>query len=73
MAGTTGQHFHPHVEKIGEYRIGLRIEGLKVYPGYEERTGEQVAVKLEPLGAARPSLYYGTRILKLLQGGCKFH
>lgn len=69
---THGNHSHAAVDvKIGEYRIGPRIDGLKVYTGYEEKTGEQVAIKLESVDAARPSLYYGTRILKLLQGGCK--
>lgn len=61
--------------KIADYRIGDRLEGLNVYQGYDEKSGEQVVIKLEPLDAERPSLYYGTRVLKLLQdpNGCKLY
>ncbi|KJE97856.1 Ser/Thr kinase [Capsaspora owczarzaki ATCC 30864] len=51
------------VRKIGSGSFG------DIYLGTSITTGEDVAIKLEPLKARHPQLLYETRLYKILQGG----
>jgi len=56
----------------GAYRIGCRIGSGSfgdVYIGVHVQSGEEVAVKLEPLNAVTPQLLYEAKLYKLLAGG----
>lgn len=43
-----------------------------IYSGINNKTKEEVAIKLESLTTKTPQLIYESKILKLLQGGSKF-
>mmetsp|Transcript_27141 Transcript_27141/g.77039 ORF Transcript_27141/g.77039 Transcript_27141/m.77039 type:complete len:336 (+) Transcript_27141:48-1055(+) len=56
----------------GAYRIGCRIGSGSfgdVYIGVHVQSGEEVAVKLEPLNAPTPRLLYEAKLCNLLAGG----
>ena len=44
----------------------------RIYSGTNETTGEEVAIKLEPINTDQPQLIYEYKIYKLLQGGYGF-
>lgn len=57
---------------IGHYHLGECI-GIgsfgEVYRGLDERTGEDVAIKTEPVKARHPQLQYEAKVYKHLNGG----
>ena len=44
----------------------------RIYSGTNKTTGEEVAIKLEPINTEQPQLIYEYKIYKLLQGGLGF-
>jgi hypothetical protein len=40
--------------------------------GTDVHSGEEVAIKLEPLKSKHPQLLYESKIYRVLQGGCKY-
>lgn len=50
--------------KIGSGSFG------EIYHGTNVHTGEEVAIKLEPLKSKHPQLLYESKIYRVLQGGC---
>ena len=57
-----------------EFRVGPKIGSGsfgEIYAGTNVHTGEEVAIKLEPLRSKHPQLLYESKIYKILQGGCK--
>ncbi|KAL8048204.1 hypothetical protein ABFS82_07G048800 [Erythranthe guttata] len=56
----------------GKYKLGRKIGGGsfgELYLGVSIQTGEEVAVKLEPVKTKHPQLYYESKLYMLLQGG----
>ena len=41
-----------------------------IYSGINNKTKEEVAIKIESLSTKTPQLIYESKILKILQGGC---
>ncbi len=59
-----------------KFRIGPKIGSGsfgEIYAGTNVHTGEEVAIKLEPLKSKHPQLLYESKIYRILQGGCKFN
>ena len=57
---------------FGKYRLGRKIGNGSfgdIYLGTTIKTGEEVALKLEPSRTKHPQLLYEAKIYKLLQGG----
>eukprot|EP00771_Trimastix_marina_P000811 gnl/Trimastix_PCT/1841.p1 GENE.gnl/Trimastix_PCT/1841~~gnl/Trimastix_PCT/1841.p1 ORF type:complete len:476 (-),score=102.37 gnl/Trimastix_PCT/1841:188-1615(-) len=61
-----------------EFRIGNKYRLIKrigrgsfgdIYKAFNITTGEEVAVKLEPVRTRQPQLYYETRLYRVLSGG----
>ncbi len=52
-------------DEIGKGSFGA------IYKGKNIKTGDDVAIKFEPLNSATPQLIYESKILKYLQGGSK--
>ena len=44
----------------------------RIYSGTNKTTGEEVAIKLEPIDTDQPQLIYEYKIYKLLEGGYGF-
>jgi len=62
------------MEVAGKFKIGpkLDIESFReYYAGTDMESGEEVTIKLEPIGCINPSLLYKTKIYRILEGGCK--
>lgn len=58
-----------------KFRVGPKIGSGsfgEIYAGTNVHTGEEVAIKLEPLKSKHPQLLYESKIYRILQGGCKF-
>ena len=58
-----------------KFRVGPKIGSGsfgEIYAGTNVHTGEEVAIKLEPLKSKHPQLLYESKIYRVLQGGCKF-
>jgi len=53
------------------YSFSLFSLNLFLYAGVNVQTGEEVAVKLEPLRARHPQLHYESKLYMLLQGGSR--
>ncbi len=51
-------------------KLGCGAFGV-IYSGYNNKTKEEVAIKLESQKTSVPQLLYESKILKLLQGGSK--
>lgn len=57
-----------------KFRVGPKIGSGsfgEIYAGTNVHTGEEVAIKLEPLKSKHPQLLYESKIYRVLQGGCK--
>lgn len=57
-----------------EFRVGRKISSGsfgEIYAGTNVHTGEEVAIKLEPLKTRHPQLLYESKIYRVLQGGCR--
>lgn len=57
-----------------KFRVGPKIGSGsfgEIYGGVNVHTGEEVAIKLEPLKSKHPQLIYESKIYRVLQGGCK--
>jgi serine/threonine protein kinase len=57
-----------------KFRVGPKIGSGsfgEIYAGTNVHTGEEVAIKLEPLKSKHPQLLYESKIYRILQGGCK--
>ncbi|CAH1426821.1 unnamed protein product [Lactuca virosa] len=58
---------------VGEkFKVGRKIgKGAfcEVYAGVNLQSGEEVAIKLEPVTTEHPQLYHESEIYKRLQGG----
>jgi casein kinase 1 len=58
-----------------KFRVGPKVGSGsfgEIYSGTNVHTGEEVAIKLEPLKSKHPQLLYESKIYRVLQGGCKF-
>ena len=58
-----------------KFRVGPKIGSGsfgEIYAGTNVHTGEEVAIKLEPLKSKHPQLLYESKIYRILQGGCKY-
>ena len=58
-----------------KFRVGPKIGSGsfgEIYAGTNVHTGEEVAIKLEPLKSKHPQLLYESKIYRVLHGGCKF-
>ena len=58
-----------------KFRVGPKIGNGsfgEIYGGVNVHTGEEVAIKLEPLKSKHPQLIYESKIYRVLQGGCKY-
>lgn len=56
-----------------KFRVGPKIGSGsfgEIYGGVNVHTGEEVAIKLEPLKTKHPQLIYESKIYRVLQGGC---
>ena len=56
-----------------KFRVGPKIGSGsfgEIYAGTNVHTGEEVAIKLEPLKSKHPQLLYESKIYRVLQGGC---
>jgi serine/threonine protein kinase len=56
-----------------KFRVGPKIGSGsfgEIYGGVNVHTGEEVAIKLEPLKSKHPQLIYESKIYRVLQGGC---
>ncbi|XP_051127181.1 casein kinase 1-like protein 10 [Andrographis paniculata] len=56
----------------GKYKLGRKIGAGsfgELFLGINIQTGEEVAVKLEPVKTKHPQLYYESKLYMLLQGG----
>ncbi|XP_042974330.1 casein kinase 1-like protein 6 isoform X1 [Carya illinoinensis] len=56
----------------GKFKLGRKIGSGsfgELYLGVNVQTGEEVAVKLEPVKTRHPQLYYESKLYMLLQGG----
>lgn len=56
------------------FRVGPKIGSGsfgEIYAGTNVHTGEEVAIKLEPLKSKHPQLLYESKIYRVLQGGCE--
>ncbi|XP_052184960.1 casein kinase 1-like protein 6 [Diospyros lotus] len=56
----------------GKFKLGRKIGGGsfgELYLGVNIQTGEEVAIKLEPVKTKHPQLHYESKIIMLLQGG----
>lgn len=59
-----------------KFRVGPKIGSGsfgEIYGGVNVHTGEEVAIKLEPLKSKHPQLIYESKIYRVLQGGCKIY
>lgn len=59
-----------------KFRVGVKIGSGsfgEIYAGTNVHTGEEVAIKLEPLKSKHPQLLYESKIYRVLQGGCEPH
>jgi serine/threonine protein kinase len=57
-----------------KFRVGPKIGSGsfgEIYGGVNVHTGEEVAIKLEPLKSKHPQLIYESKIYRVLQGGCE--
>jgi len=63
IVGEVGKAQYRLVRKIGSGSFG------DIYLGINIATGEEVAVKLEPIKARHPQLLYESKLYKILQGG----
>eukprot|EP01105_Mastigella_eilhardi_P019073 TRINITY_DN446_c0_g1_i1.p1 TRINITY_DN446_c0_g1~~TRINITY_DN446_c0_g1_i1.p1 ORF type:complete len:416 (-),score=109.96 TRINITY_DN446_c0_g1_i1:519-1718(-) len=55
-----------------KYRIGLKIGNGAfgdIYQGHNIMTGEEIAIKLEPVKSKHPQLFYEYKLYKVFQGG----
>jgi casein kinase 1 len=58
-----------------KFRLGPKIGSGsfgEIYAGTNAHTGEEVAIKLEPLNSRHPQLYDETKIYRTLQGGGRY-
>jgi len=58
-----------------KFRVGPKIGSGsfgEIYAGTNVHTGEEVAIKLEPLKSKHPQLLYESKIYRVLQGGCEW-
>nr|GMD81641.1 casein kinase 1-like protein 10 [Ipomoea batatas] len=56
----------------GKFKLGRKIGGGsfgELYLGVNVQTGDEVAVKLEPVKTKHPQLHYESKLYMLLQGG----
>ncbi|KAH7577692.1 hypothetical protein JRO89_XS01G0285700 [Xanthoceras sorbifolium] len=59
----------------GKFKLGRKIGSGsfgELYLGVNVQTGEEVAVKLEPVKTKHPQLHYESKLYMLLQGGSKY-
>lgn len=57
-----------------KFRLGAKLGAGsfgEIYSGTNVHTGEEVAIKLEPIKSRHPQLMYESKIYRVLQGGCK--
>lgn len=57
-----------------KFRVGPKVGSGsfgEIYAGTNVHTGEDVAIKLEPIKSKHPQLLYESKIYRVLQGGCK--
>jgi casein kinase 1 len=57
-----------------KFRVGAKIGSGsfgEIYSGTNVHTGEEVAIKLEPIKSKHPQLIYESKIYRVLQGGCE--
>jgi len=58
-----------------KFRVGPKVGSGsfgEIYAGTNVHTGEEVAIKLEPIKSKHPQLLYESKIYRVLQNGCKF-
>ena len=58
-----------------KFRVGPKIGSGsfgEIYGGVNVHTGEEVAIKLEPVKSKHPQLIYESKIYRVLQGGCQY-
>jgi casein kinase 1 len=56
----------------GKYRVGRKIGSGsfgEIFMAHNVFTGEELAIKLEPVNTRHPQLHYEAKLLKILQGG----
>ena len=59
-----------------KFRVGPKVGSGsfgEIYAGTNVHTGEDVAIKLEPIKSKHPQLLYESKIYRVLQGGCKYY
>ena len=59
-----------------KFRVGPKVGSGsfgEIYAGTNVHTGEDVAIKLEPIKSKHPQLLYESKIYRVLQGGCEFY
>lgn len=57
-----------------KFRVGPKVGSGsfgEIYAGTNVHTGEDVAIKLEPIKSKHPQLLYESKIYRVLQGGCE--
>jgi serine/threonine protein kinase len=56
-----------------KFKLGVKLGSGsfgEIYSGVNINTGEEVAIKLEPVRSKHPQLIYESKIYRALQGGC---
>lgn len=59
-----------------KFRVGPKVGSGsfgEIYAGTNVHTGEDVAIKLEPIKSKHPQLLFESKIYRVLQGGCKLN
>jgi casein kinase 1 len=57
-----------------KFRVGPKVGSGsfgEIYAGTNIHTGEDVAIKLEPIKSKNPQLLFESKVYRALQGGCK--
>lgn len=58
-----------------KYRVGVKLGSGsfgEVYAGVNVETGEDIAMKLEPIKSRHPQLLDEAKVYRALKGGCEF-
>ena len=73
---TKAPHATMELRVARKFRVGPKVGSGsfgEIYAGTNIHTGEDVAIKLEPIKSKHPQLLFESKIYRVLQGGCKFH